>query len=215
MPVWGCTEASGVALANGPGEDRRPGATGRVVAGYEIRVIDDHGRQVPPGTVGEMVLRGPAVADGYINNPDETAALFKDGWYHTRDLVRCDEQGWFYFIGRRSEMLKIGGIRVYPLEIERVLKDHPQVRDVVVVRAEERVRGEVARAVVATVSGSAVDARALQAYCRDRLAVYKVPRIVEFWREIPKLPNGKIDKRAVVAVPVDPARDERVAADAL
>jgi long-chain acyl-CoA synthetase len=215
MPVWGCTEASGVALANGPGEDRQPGATGRAVAGYEIRVIDDHGRQVPPGTVGEMVLRGPAVADGYINNPDETAALFKDGWYHTRDLVRCDEQGWFYFIGRRSEMLKIGGIRVYPLEIERVLKDHPQVRDVVVVRAEERVRGEVARAVVATVPGSAVDARALRAYCRDRLAVYKVPRIVEFWREIPKLPNGKIDKRAVVAVPVDPTRDERVAADAL
>jgi acyl-CoA synthetase (AMP-forming)/AMP-acid ligase II len=83
------------------------------------------------------------------------------------------------------------------------------------VRAEERVRGEVARAVVATVSGSSVDARSLQAYCRDRLAVYKVPRIVEFWREIPKLPNGKIDKRAVVGVAVDPARDERAAPDAL
>jgi long-chain acyl-CoA synthetase len=214
MPVWGCTEASGVALANGPA-NRKPGMTGRAVPGYEIRVIDDHGRDVEDGTIGELVLRGPALADGYINNPDETAALFKDGWYHTRDLVRRDEEGWFSFVGRRSEMLKIGGIRVYPLEIEKVLGEHPDVRDVVVVRAEERVRGEVARAVVATVSGSSVDARSLQAYCRDRLAVYKVPRIVEFWREIPKLPNGKIDKRAVVGVAVDPARDERAAPDAL
>ena len=215
MPVWGCTEASGVALANGPGLDRRPGATGRPVPGYEIQIVDDHGRALGCGEVGEMVLRGPAVADGYVNNPDETAALFKDGWYYTRDLFRQDEDGWFHFIGRRSEMLKIGGIRVYPLEIEKVLKDHPEVRDVVVVRAEERVRGEVARAVVAMAPGSQVDVRALQAYCRDRLAVYKVPRIIEFWREIPKLPNGKIDKRAVVAVTVDPTRDDRATADAL
>ncbi len=215
MPVWGCTEASGVALANGPGADRQPGATGRPVPGYEVKVLDDRGREVGPGEVGEMVIRGPAVADGYVNNPDETAALFQDGWYHTRDLVRRDESGWFYFIGRRSEMLKIGGIRVYPLEIEKVLKDHPDVRDVVVVRAEERVRGEVARAVVATIPGSTVDGRALQAYCRDRLAVYKVPRIVEFWQEIPKLPNGKIDKQSVVATAVDPTRDERAASDAL
>jgi long-chain acyl-CoA synthetase len=112
-------------------------------------------------------------------------------------------------------MLKIGGIRVYPLEIEKVLKDHPDVREVVVVRAEERVRGEVARAVVSTVSGSGIDARSLAAYCRDRLAVYKVPRIIEFWREVPTMPNGKIDKAAVIAVTPDPTRDERNQADAV
>jgi long-chain acyl-CoA synthetase len=215
MPVWGCTEASGVALANGATDERRPGATGRSVPGYEIRVVDEKGRDVAPDTVGEMVLRGPAVVSEYINNPDETSALFCDGWYYTRDLVRCDADGWFHFVGRRSEMLKIGGIRVYPLEIEKVIKDHPEVRDVVVVRAEERVRGEVARAVVSTVSGSRLDARTLRAYCRDRLAVYKVPRIVEFWRDVPKLPNGKIDKRAVVTVVPDPGRDERAASDAI
>jgi len=214
MPVWGCTEATGVALVNGP-DVRREGATGRPVPGYEIRIVDERGRDVEAGSVGEMVLRGPAMASGYIGNPEETAALYRDGWYHTQDLVRQDDEGWVHFIGRKSEMLKIGGIRVYPLEIEKVLKDHPDVRDVVVVRAEERVRGEVARAVVSTVSGSTVDSRSLAAYCRDRLAVYKVPRLIEFWREVPKLPNGKIDKGAVIAVAPDPNRDERNQADAV
>jgi long-chain acyl-CoA synthetase len=208
LPVWGCTEATGVALANGP-EDRVPGATGRPVPGYEVAVVDAQSRPLPAGETGELLIRGPSVAHGYINNPDETAALFKNGWYHTCDLVKADEQGFIYFQGRRSEMLKIGGIRVYPLEIEKVIKDHPEVRDVVVVRAEERVRGEIARAVISTIAGSTLDVREIQAYCRDRMAVYKVPRLVEFWAEVPKLPNGKIDKRAVLNTPPDPARDER------
>jgi long-chain acyl-CoA synthetase len=106
-------------------------------------------------------------------------------------------------------MLKIGGIRVYPLEIEKVIKDHPQVRGVVVVRAEERVRGEVARAVVELREGATLTAQQLRQYCRDRMAVYKVPRIVEFWSEIPLLPNGKVDKKGTVAVPVNPSRDDR------
>jgi len=212
MPVWGCTEATGVALVNGPGE-RLEGATGRAVPGYEIQVVDGRGRVVEPGEIGEMVLRGPSVAEGYIGNQEETDKLYQDGWYHTQDLVRCDADGWFHFVGRKSEMLKIGGIRVYPLEIEKVLKDHPEIRDVVVVRAEERVRGEVARAVVSTVPGSRVDVRTLQTYCRERLAVYKVPRILEFWAEVPKLPNGKIDKGAVISVTPSATRDERNRAD--
>jgi long-chain acyl-CoA synthetase len=214
MPVWGCTEATGVALVNGP-DERKDGATGRAVPGYEIRIVDDRGRPMETGEVGEMILRGEAVASGYIANPEETAKLYRDGWYRTQDLVRQDADGWYHFVGRKSEMLKIGGIRVYPLEIEKVLKDHPDVRDAVVVRAEERVRGEVARAVVSTVSGSGLSVRSLQTYCRERLAAYKVPRIVEFWAEVPKMPNGKIDKVAVVAVEPDPCRDERNQTDAV
>ena len=212
LPVWGCTEATGVALANGgglPNARRKPGATGCVVDGYEVKVVDERGRETAPGEAGEMVIRGPAMVSGYINNTEETEALFRDDWYYTRDLVRIDEDGFIFFVGRRSEMLKIGGIRVYPLEIEKVLKEHPEVRDVVVVRAEERVRGEVARAIVSTVSGSTLNARSAQQYCRDRLAVYKVPRFVEFWAEVPKMPNGKIDKRTILDTPVDPKRDER------
>ena len=209
LPVWGCTEATGVAIANGPGSWRKPGATGRPVPGYDIRAVDDDGNNVPNGSVGEMLLRGPALAAGYVNQPEETAAAFVDDWYYTSDLIIIDDDGFIQFAGRRSEMLKIGGIRVYPLEIETALKTHPEVRDVVVVRAEERLRGEIARAVVQAASGSTLTVRDVQNWCRQQLAGYKVPRIVEFWNEIPKLPNGKINKRAVVEVQPDASRDER------
>lgn len=208
VSVWGSTEATGVAIANGPAE-RRPGATGRPLEGYRLRVVDESDQDVAPGEVGELLLRGEALARGYIRNPEETASLFKDGWYHTRDLVRVDEDGYVYFTGRRSEMLKIGGLRVYPLEIEEVLRRHPEVRDVVVVGAHDRVRGEIARAILTTVAGSDLDTKGARAWCRSELATYKVPRIFEFWRELPRLPNGKVDKRAVLAVPPDPTRDER------
>jgi long-chain acyl-CoA synthetase len=209
LPVWGSTETTGVGLgmlAEGP---RRPGSTGKPIPTYEMRVVGEDGKPVPVGEVGELWMRGDALALGYVNQPEETAAQFHDGWYATRDLVYVDADGFVYFSGRRSEMLKIGGIRVFPLEIEQVVAQHPDVRAVVVVRAEERLRGEVARAIVQVVPGSTVSVRAVQAWCRARLASYKVPRIVEFWSAIPALPNGKIDKKAVLAVPVDPTRDDR------
>lgn len=209
MPVWGSTETTGVALALRPSKERELGTTGRPVPGYTVRVIDSQGRDCPPGQVGEMIVKSEGVALGYANNSEETEALFQDGWYYTRDLMTWTERGYLRFVGRRSEMLKIGGIRVYPLEIEKVVKEHPEVRDVVVVRAEERVRGEVARAVVSLREGSTLTAQKLRQYCRDRMAVYKVPRIVEFWADIPKLPNGKVDKKGILAVPVDPTRDDR------
>ncbi|MSP54396.1 MAG: long-chain fatty acid--CoA ligase [Myxococcales bacterium] len=209
LPVWGCTEASGVGLGMLAGNLRRAGSTGKAIPGYEIRIVDAAGDDVSPGEAGELWIKGPSVISHYVNMPAETAAQFKDGWYATTDLVKRDEDGFIFFAGRRSEMLKIGGIRVFPLEIEQVVQQHPEVRDVVVVRAEERLRGEIPRAIVTTQPGSGLTVRSLQAYCRDRMALYKVPRIVEFWAEIPKLPNGKIDKRAVSAQPQDPERDDR------
>lgn len=209
-PVWGSTETTGVGLgmlAEGP---RRPGSTGKPIPGYEIRVVRDDGSEAAVDESGELWIRGEAVVNQYVGQPEETAQQFTNGWYQTRDLVRVDADGFVYFTGRRSEMLKIGGIRVFPLEIEQVLMLHPEVRGCVVVRAEERLRGEIARAVVQVSPGSTLDVRRLQAYCRARMANYKVPRIVEFWNEIPKLPNGKVDKSAVIAVSPDPSRDERV-----
>ena len=209
MPVWGCTEATGVALAMRPDRERRPGCTGRPVNGYDVRIVDAHGRDCEAGEAGELVIRGPAVAGGYYNMPEETMSAFRGGWYYTSDLCAWTDDGFVAFVGRKSEMLKVGGIRVYPLEIEKVIKDHPEVRDVVVVRAEERIRGEIPRAVVECYPESTLTVKKLKSYCRDRLAVYQVPRIIEFWLEIPKLPNGKIDKRKVVSVPPDATRDER------
>jgi long-chain acyl-CoA synthetase len=209
LPVWGSTETTGVGLGMLADAPRRPGSTGTPIPGYTIRVVDEHGVDVPVGDVGELWVKGDALALGYVNQPEETAAQFIDGWYATRDLVYVDADGFVYFSGRRSEMLKIGGIRVFPLEIEQVLATHPDVRNVVVVRAEERLRGEVARAIVQVAPGSTLTVRGVQAWCRDRLATYKVPRIVEFWAKIPTLPNGKVDKKAVVAAPCDPTRDDR------
>jgi long-chain acyl-CoA synthetase len=209
MPVWGSTETTGVALAMPPGQPRKPGATGKPAPLYEIRVVDSQGEDVPTGETGELWVRGPAVTTGYQNRPEESALHFTDGWYHTQDLVSVDPEGWVHFAGRISEMMKIGGIRVYPLELERVIGQHPEVREVVVVRHVERLRGEVARAVVTTQPGSGLTARTLQKFCRQHLATYQVPRIIEFWAEIPHLPNGKVDKKGIMARPTDPRRDER------
>lgn len=209
MPVWGSTETTGVAVAMRPDRARLPGVSGRPVAGYDVRVVDAQGRDCPPGVEGEMIVRGDAVVSAYFNAPEETLDAFRDGWYYTKDLMRWTGDGYLEFVGRRSEMLKIGGIRVYPLEIERVLLDHPEVKLAVVVRAEERIRGEIARAIVQTMEGSDLSVARLRRYCRDRLAVYKVPRIIEFWREIPRLPNGKVDKQAILAVEPDANRDTR------
>lgn len=209
LPVWGSTETTGVGLGMRIDQPRRPGSTGKPIDGYQIRVVRESGEDCDIDEAGELLISGDAVVSGYINQPEESEKHFSGGWYATRDLVRRDADGYLYFVGRRSEMLKIGGIRVFPLEIEQVIKAHPEVRDVVVVRAEERLRGEIARAVVSTVPGSTLTVRGVQAWCRARLALYMVPRMVEFWREVPKLPNGKIDKKAVSMVAPDAARDER------
>lgn len=208
VPVWGSTEATGVAIANRP-QDRCDGSTGRPLSGYEVRVADETGATVAHGEVGELLLRGDALALGYVGNPEETAALFRDGWYHTRDLVRLDEQGYVHFAGRQSEMLKIGGLRVYPLEIEIALRAHPAIRDAVVVRAEDRLRGELARAIVLAEPGAALDISAVRHWCRTELGQYKVPKIVEFWAELPRLPNGKVDRTGIAGTTPDPRRDDR------
>jgi len=209
LPVWGCTEATGVAIANGPGSHRRGGSTGTVVEGYRVRVVDDNGDDVEDGEVGEMMLSGNAVVGGYINADEQAQGVFVDGWYATGDLVCRDKCGVITFVSRKSEMLKIGGIRVYPLEIERVLLSHPEIEMAVVVRGEDRIRGEIARAIVVRHADSELSIRDVQRWTRHRLAVYKVPRVVEFWTEVPRLANGKIDKSAISQTPIQVSRDVR------
>ncbi len=205
LPVWGSTETTGVGVASSEAVGRKPGTMGRPARYYEIKVVDEEGRTVPPGETGEMVVRGPGVVTGYYRDEEETKTHFKEGWYHTNDLVAIDEDGFFTFQGRRNEMMKIGGIRVFPLEIELVVRQHPKVADVVVVRAEEKLRGEIARAVVILKAGETCSASEIKAWCRTHLALYKVPRVVEFWAAVPRTPAGKVDKKAIVATPIHPA----------
>jgi long-chain acyl-CoA synthetase len=202
LPVWGSTETHGVALALLPGEERALGATGRPIRWYAIDVVDRHGQSVPMGSTGELVVSGPGVATHYFKQSLASAVHFRDGLYFTGDLVRRDEAGTVWFVGRKNDLMKVGGIRVFPLEIEQAVVEHPSVAEVSVVRANERIRGDIPRAIVCLHSGESLSPNEVKAWCRQYLAIYKVPRIVEIWPSLPRLPNGKVDRRGIEATPV-------------
>jgi long-chain acyl-CoA synthetase len=202
IPIWGCTESTGVVLHIPPWEpDRRLDMLGKPVAHYEVRVLDPD----PDTGVGELCVRGGAVVSGYRDLPDATAEKFQDGWYHTGDLVRAEDNGYLRFLGRREEMIKVGGVKVYLLDIERVLQGLPGVKQAVVVPARDPLRGEIPRAVVVPLPGHTLSREDLLGQCRKLLPPTMVPRIVEFRDELPAFPSGKLNKRAIteqVTVPV-------------
>lgn len=196
LPIWGCTESTGVVLHVPPWEaDRRLDMLGKPVKHYEVRVVH---ADADTG-VGELCVRGGAVVAGYRDRPDQTSEKFRDGWYHTGDLVREEDGGYFRFMGRREEMIKVGGEKVYLLEIERAIGELEGVRQVVVVAMNDPMRGEVPRAVLVRSPGADVTVDDVLRHCRDRLPPAGLPRRVEFWDELPAGPSGKIDKRAVTA----------------
>lgn len=191
VPVWGSTETTGIALAT-PLSGGKPGSAGGPCPYYEIEVRDDHGRECPAGQVGEMVVRGPAVCAGYYGNPAETAKHMRDGWLYTGDLFRRDSDGFFYFAGRRSRMIKVAGLKVFPGEVEEVLSGHPAVEEAAVIKTGDRSRGEVPKAVIVRVKGSTLSRQDVRDYCEQHLSRYKVPRIIEFAEALPKSESGKI-----------------------
>ena len=194
LPIWGCTESTGVVLHVPPWEADRPlECLGKPVAHYTAEVVDPD----PVSGVGELRIQGPAVVGGYRNRAGETAERFVDGWYHTGDLVQQEADGSFRFMGRMEEMIKVGGVKVYLLEIERCVAEFPGVDQVVVVPASDRVHGETPRAVVVREAGSRLNRQDVLALCRERLPAPMVPRQVEFWDELPRTAAGKVDKRAV------------------
>lgn len=195
VPVWGSTETAGVCLCNRQALERREEGMGRPCQGVEVRVVDSEGKNVPDGGVGEMAIRSTSVFGSYLNNDAETAAVLRDGEYLTRDMVRRDSLGCFHFAARRDEMMKVAGLKVYPAEIELVLRQHPKVEDVVVAAARSRARGVIPMAHVVT--SSKVSVTELKQFCRRHLASYKVPRIFEFLDELPRTGNGKPDRRSL------------------
>lgn len=194
MPIWGCTESTGVVLHVPPWEpDRRVEMLGKPVNHYAVRVDDPD----PVTGVGELCVRGPAVVEGYADRPEATAEKFVDGWYRTGDLVQQEDDGYLRFLGRQEEMIKVGGVKVYLLEVERFIGRLPGVAEVAVVPATDPLRGEVPRAVIVRVPGAPLTREQVIGACRDQLPPPMVPRRVEFWDELPRGPSGKLDKRAV------------------
>jgi fatty-acyl-CoA synthase len=174
----------------------KAGSIGRPMMYAEVRLVDGEGRDVPVGEVGEMLFRGPHLALGYWRRPEETAAAFdRDGWLHTGDLARRDEDGFFYVAGRRKDLLISGGVNVYPAEIEAALLLHPAVEDAAVVGVPDATWGEIGVAFVVLRPGAAPDpAAALHAHLGERLARYKLPKSYRVVPELPRTAYGKVVK---------------------
>jgi fatty-acyl-CoA synthase len=190
---WGSTE-SGSARCR-PAEDQaRPGTCGRPVGATRVRIVDDDEVEVPRGQVGELICKSPFQFTRYYKDPGATAAVLRDGWYHTGDLARMDEDGYMWIVGRSKDMVISGGQNIYPAEIEAVLHQHPAVKAAAVVGAPDAKWGETPVAFVVLYENQTEDSQHLANWCRNRLAHYKTPR---HWRFIAGLPinnNGKVDK---------------------
>lgn len=192
IPVWGSTETCGIALAAPTVTPNRPGSTGIPCAYYEAKVIDENGAVLPPGEIGEMLIRGPAVCTSYYNNLEETAKSMKDGWFCTGDMVKKDSEDRFYFVDRRARMMKVAGMKVYPTEIEEVLTSHPDITEATVVKVKDRLHGVIPKAIIVSHNGLETDKNLIRRYCEERLPKYKVPRVIEFVDRLPKSPGGKV-----------------------
>jgi long-chain acyl-CoA synthetase len=198
---YGQTEAAPVITLNRPGA-RKPGTIGPPVPGVEVAIWDDQNRVLPAGEVGEIMVRGPNVMQGYHRLPEETAKTVVNGWLHTGDLGKFDEEGFVIITGRKKELIISAGENIYPREIEDALAQHPKVKEVAVIGIKDEVRGEVPKAFVIPREGATVDEKELRAFCRENLANYKVPKYFELVSDLPRTPTGKVLKRMLSAAAV-------------
>jgi len=194
---YGLSETSPVASFNQPGQPRKPGSIGTPIPGVEMKVVGEDGKDLPAGEVGEIVIKGPNVMKGYWNHPDATAEVMDHGWFHTGDMARVDEDGYFFIVDRKKDLIIRGGYNVYPREIEEVIYEHPAVREAAVIGVPHDEFGEEVAAVVALKEGEDVDADTLRSFVKEQVAAYKYPRRVWFVDELPKGPTGKILKREI------------------
>ena len=175
------------------------GSIGRAVPRAEVKLVNDTGEEVPANEIGELIVRGPMLMKCYHKNPEATRERIKDGWLYTGDLCRKDDDGFFYHVGRKDDMIIVGGLNVYPAEVEQVLRSHPLVQEVGVVGIPDKDRGEIIKAAVVVSPGEQVTKKEILAYCKERLANFKIPKILEFRDELPRSSTGKIARRLLVS----------------
>jgi long-chain acyl-CoA synthetase len=197
LQAYGMTEY-GVATIERVDGPRKPGSAGQPAPGVELRLVDEAGREVPVGEVGEIAVRHPGIMKGYWRMPEETAASFREGWFLTGDLARRDEDGFVYIVGRKKDMIIYGGFNIYPKEIEDVILQHPGVAEAAVIGLPDPLKGQFPRAVITVKEGARVEPEEILALCRERLAPFKVPRDVVVIDAFPKTATGKIRKVELV-----------------
>ena len=163
----------------------------------EIKIVDGRGNECPPGVAGELLFRGPKVVPGYWNNPEATRAAIVDGWLHTGDVARMDEEGFVSILDRIKDMIIRGGENIYSVEVENVLYRHAAVLEAAVVGVPDRVMGELVKAYIVPREGQTSSEEDIRCFCADRLADFKVPKFVEFVEALPRNPAGKVIKKAL------------------
>ena len=196
---YGLSESTCRSTFNPPDNRRRAGSCGLPI-GNEMRVVDDNDNDVPTGSLGEIVLRGENILKGYYKNPEATKNAFRNGWFHTGDVAYRDQDGFYYIVDRKSDMIIRGGENIYPREIDEVLYQHPSVAAAAVVGMPDELYGEEVAAFVVLREGSEVSEEQLIEFCKGRLADYKCPKTVRLVKDIPKGPTGKLLKRELVKI---------------
>lgn len=176
---------------------RKMGSVGKPLFHIDVRIMNDEGQECAPDEVGQLLIRGPHVIPGYWNNPQATAETIIDGWLHTGDLARCDEEGYFYIVGRSKDMIISGGENIYPAEVESTMLGHPAVSEVALIGIPDPRWSEVGRAIVVLKAGHHAHERELIAHVTQHLASYKAPKSIIFVSELPKTAAGKVDKKAL------------------
>ncbi len=194
---YGLSETSPVASFNHPDKERKVGSIGTPIAGVEMKLVDDDGNDVEQGEVGEIVIKGHNVMKGYWNREEATEEAIVDGWFHSGDMAKIDDDGYFFIVDRKKELIIRGGYNVYPREIEEVLYEHEDVLEAAVIGVEDDSMGEEVGAAVVLKEGKDVSADDLKAYVKEQVANYKYPRKIWFVDELPKGPTGKILKREI------------------
>ena len=197
---YGLSEASPVTHCNPLIGARKPGSVGMPYPDTDSRIVDlETGtKDLGLGEEGELIIKGPQVMKGYWNRPEETAETLRDGWLYTGDIAKMDEDGYFYIVDRKKDMVIIGGYNVYPREVDEVLFEHPKVAEAVTAGIPDDYYGEVLKAYVVLKEGETATAEEIIAFCTGKMAKYKVPRAVEFLPELPKSAVGKILRRVLV-----------------
>jgi long-chain acyl-CoA synthetase len=199
---YGLSETSPVASFNHPDRERKPGSIGTPIAGVEMKIVDDDDNELPAGEVGEILIRGHNVMKGYWGRADATAEAMRGGWFHSGDLARVDEEGYFFIVDRKKDMIIRNGFNVYPREIEEVLYEHPAVREAAVLGMPHDEFGEEIGAAVSLKDGATASTEEIREFVKEQVAAYKYPRTVWILDDLPKGPTGKILKREI-KVPVE------------
>jgi len=192
--TYASTDSGQMAISKPSDMTGKANAAGRPVWCVDLRIVDDDGKPVKVGEVGEIICQSPLATHGYYKNPEATNAAFLNGWFYTGDLGYFDDEGYLFVSGRKKDMVKSGGISIYPLEIESVIYSHPDILEAAVIGVPDSQWGEALKAVIVLKPAVRLSAEALQQFCKERLAAYKVPKSVEFRDSLPHTEVGKVNK---------------------